>query len=44
MVDDILESRINVEKNDNEILEFLEILGDVGPIPYKGMLGRKWHK
>ena len=34
MVDGILESWINVENNENEILEFSQILGDVGSIPY----------
>ena len=44
MVDGILESWINVENNENEILEVSQILGDVGPIPYLGMLGSKSHK
>ena len=44
MVDGILKNWINVENIDNEILEFSQILGDVGPIPYKGMLGSKSHK
>ena len=34
VVDGILESWINVENNENEILEFSQILGDMGSIPY----------
>ena len=44
MVNGILESWINVENNENEILEVSQILGDVGAIPYLGMLGSKSHK
>ena len=44
MVDGILESWINVENNENEILEVSHISGDVGPIPYLGMPGSKSHK
>ena len=39
MVDGILESWINVKNNENEILEVTQMLGDLDPIPYLGMLG-----
>ena len=44
MVDGILESWVNVENNENESLEVSLILGDVGPIPYLGMIRSKSHK
>ena len=44
MVDGILESWINVENNENEILEVPHILGDVRPNPYLGITGSKSHK